>query len=65
MVGELGRGQSLRLPGPPQPLSSGPLASLPDPRRPAPERGSRYWGQGWVNNKVTRASSFPFSPGEA
>lgn len=43
----------------PETTSAPLLASWPRPPRPAPERGSRYWGQGWVNNKVTVLLPFP------
>lgn len=30
--------------------------------QPLPSRGSRYWGVGRANDKVTRAPSLPLSP---
>lgn len=53
-------GQSQRLPGPPQSPSTGPLCPIPPEAWPRDRL--RYWGQGRVSNKVTRASSFSFSP---
>ena len=65
MVGELGGASPCGYLGL---LSPPPLASLPHPPQSLAQReapGTGDGGQGRVSNKVTRASSFSFSPEEA